>query len=181
MISSPSTNLYVVGRGTIQIGAWDGTTPPEAGDMRDVGNVVEFSVEVTEELLEHFSRRSGLKTKDKVVILETGYTASITLDEVSAQNLALYLKGVLDGNVIHGGQAGLAEYKIVFQSDNPNSSGENQKWELWRANISPDGAAALLGDDWLQLKVKATGLADAANHATSPLFDVTVITTTTSA
>lgn len=181
MKSSPSTSLYTLGRGIITLGPWVGTAPPEIADMNDVGNVVDFSVEVTESLLEHFSRRTGLKTKDKVVILETGYTASFTLDEVSAANLALYVKGTLEGNVIHAATATLAEYALTFQSDNPDGEGENQKWELWRCNISPDGAAALLGDDWLQLKFKATGLADAANHSESPLFDVTVITTTTSA
>jgi hypothetical protein len=175
-ISNPSTSLYQLGRGILYLGEWTGTTPPTS--YRDVGNCPKFEVEVTEEDLNHFSYRSGYRNKDKIVVLEVGYSAKFTLDEISVSNLTAFLKGTLAGsNVIHALTAASKEFGVKFVTDNPE--GENQTWWLWRAKLSPDGAMGLIGDEWVQLQYKAEGLSDAANHASSPYFDVTVVTTTT--
>ena len=179
-IQSPSTSLYEIGRGIAQIAPWDGTTPPTyPTDYFDLGAVDAFEVTVTEELLEHFSKRSGLRVKDKTVVIESGYEFSMTLDEMSAKNLALYLKASIEGNVLHANQLVGQEYALRFDADNPIQGGQKQRWELWRFTLSPDGALALLGDEWKQIGLSGTGLADDANHSTSPLFDVTILTTTT--
>lgn len=176
-IQSPSTSLYQLGRGILYFGDWSGTTPPST--YYDVGNCSKFDVEVTEEDLNHFSYRSGYRNKDKVVVLEVGYTAKFVLDEISANNLAAFLKGTLSANVVHALTAASKEYAIKYVSDNPE--GENQTWQLWRTKLSPDGAMSLIGDEWVQLQYKAEGLSDVTNHASSPYFDVTYVTTTTSA
>ena len=74
------TELYTLGRGILSIAEWSGAGP---GEYSDVGNCPRFEVNLTEEQLEHFSHRSGLKTKDKVVTLEVGYSLSFDLDEIS--------------------------------------------------------------------------------------------------
>jgi len=173
-----STLLYTLGRGILTIGEWTGVTPPAGGGYYDVGNCPSFSVEVTEEKLEHFSYRSGTRVKDKEVSLETGYTVSFQLDEVSVKNLKNFLKGVLSGeNILYANQNLDQEFALKFVSDNP--VGPDQKWEFWRCKLSPDGALSLIGDEWLTLSFTAEGLADSENHASSPHFTVTFATTTT--
>ena len=172
-----STTLYTLGRGILSIGEWSGETPP--GVYTDLGNAPSIEVEVTEETLDHYSSREGLKLKDKKVVLETGYTVTFDLDEVSMNNLKIFLKGTIDGNVIMANTALDQEYAIKFVSN--NAAGPNETWEFWRCQISPGGAFSLIGDEWLTLSFSAEGLADTDNHATSPYFNVAFATTTTTA
>mgnify|MGYP001178325041 CR=1 FL=1 len=173
--SSPSVANYQLGRGILSIGEWVGTTPPVA--YTDVGNCPKFEFEVTEEVLDHFSARAGTRTKDKTVILETGYKLSFELDEVSRFNLAMFIKGTIVGNTVLANTQLTKEYAIKFISDNP--AGPNEKWEFWRCKLSPAGAFGLISDEWSKMSFEAEGLADAANHASSPYFTTTFETTTT--
>ena len=177
--SSPSTTLYALGKGVLEIGEWSGATPPlYPGGYTDVGNCPKFEVEVTEEKLDHYSSRSGIKRKDKTVTLETGYTCKFSLDEMSVKNLQMFLKATLSGsNVLLANTALDKEYALRFTSDNP--VGPNETWEFWRMTLAPDGAFSLIGDEWQTLSFTGTGLADSTNQPTSPYFTVTYATTTT--
>lgn len=176
--SGHSTTLYTLGRGILSMGEWSGDTPPAGGAYYDVGNCPKFDVEVTEEVLDHFAYRSGTRTKDKSISLESGYTLSFDLDELSVKNLKNLIKGTLTGtNVLHANQNLDQEFGIKFVSDNP--AGPNQTWEFWKCKLSPDGAFSLIGDDWVTLSFTGEGLDDSTNHASSPFFNVTYATTTT--
>ena len=176
VVTSHNTELYTVGRGIMSIGDWVGSTPPTI--FNDMGNAISIDVELTEDVMDHFSTRQGLKTKDKVVIIQSGYTVSFVLDEIAIRNLRMFLKGTMSGaNVIMANTALSAEYAIRFIS--ANATGPNQTWEFWKAKISPNGTFSLISDDWSQLSFVAEGLADEAGHSTSPYFNVTFATTTT--
>lgn len=177
--TSPSTELYTLGRGILSIGEWSGTTPPvDPSGYTDVGNCPKFEIEVTEEKLEHFSSRSGTKTKDKSVILETGYNVSFDLDENSIKNMTMFLKATLSGTrVLYANTALAREYALKFVSSNPE--GPDQRWQFWRVKLSPAGAFGLISDEWAVLSFTGEGLADTANHSTTPYFTVTFVTTTT--
>jgi len=175
--TSPSTLLYQLGKGIISIGDWVGAVAPT--EYTDVGNCPSLSVEVTEEVLDHYSSRSGTKKKDKSITLESGYKLSFDLDEISILNLKMYLKGTLLGqNVIRANTDLNKEYAIKFISDNP--TGPDERWEFWKVKLSPNGAFSLIGDDWSKVSFNGEGLADEAGHATSPYFNVTFVTTTSS-
>ena len=174
--SNPSTTLYTLGRGVVSIKAWTGTTPPTP-PLNDVGNSPRFEVEVQEELLDHYSSRSGTRTKDKQVTLETGFTLNFDLDEFSVSNLAMYLKGSISGNVISANTQLDKEYSVKFVSDNP--AGPNETWEFHRVKLSPGGALNLISDEWSLMTFGGEGLADTANNPTSPYFTVSFATTTT--
>lgn len=174
-VSSPSTELYTLGRGILSIGTWSGATPP--GSVTDVGNCNEFNLTVTEETLDHFSYRSGLRSKDKTVILETGYEGNFILDEISQSNLLMYLKGTLSGTTIRANQVTDAEYELQFASSNP--VGENRIWTFHRCKLTPNGEFGLISDEWATLDIAFTGLSDTANNPNSPFFDVAYVTTTT--
>lgn len=177
--SSPSTENYSLGKGVLEIGEWSGATPPQypAGYI-DVGNCPEFTVEVTESVLDHFSSRSGIKMKDKTITLETGYTVKFKLDEMSVKNLQMFLRATLSGqNVLLANTALSKEYALRFTADNP--VGPNETWAFWRCKLKPDGAFSLIGDDWQSMGLSGEGLADVSNNPTSPYFTVTYATTTT--
>lgn len=177
-ISSPSTSLYAIGRGILKIGAWSGETPPTwPSGYTDVGNCNEFNLTVTEETLEHFSYRSGLRSKDKIVILESGYEGSFILDEISQNNLLMFFKGTLSGNTIRVNQALTKEYAMTFTPDNPE--GEDNRFEFHKVKLTPNGDLALIGDEWMSLNFSFEGLSDSANNPNSPWFDITYLTTTT--
>jgi hypothetical protein len=173
--SNPSTTLYTLGRGIVSIGAWSGVSPP--GALSDVGNSPRFEAEVTEELLDHFSSRSGTRDKDKQVTLETGFTINFDLDEFSVSNLAMFLKGSISGNVISANVELDKEYSVKFVSDNP--AGPNESWEFHRVKLSPGGSLNLISDEWGLMTFSGEGLSDSANNPTSPYFTVTFATTTT--
>ena len=74
----------------------DSTTPVRYEGYRDLGNVVESSFEEAIDLLEHFSSRSGTRTKDAELVTKVGEDLVVTLDELNVYNLRSYFMG---GNV----------------------------------------------------------------------------------
>jgi len=176
--SSPSTELYQLGKGVLSIGEWSGATPPSS--YTDVGNCPTFTITVTEETLAHYSSRSGTRTKDKEVIIETGYTLEFQLDEISSYNLQMFLKASATGSspiILKANSELTKEYAVKFKSINP--AGPNELWQFWRVKLKPNGAFSLIGDDWSKIGFTGEGLADTANHSDSPYFTVTYGTTTT--
>ena len=173
--TSPSTQLYQLGKGILYIGDWVGATPPTL-PYTDVGNCPRFEVEVTEEKLAHYSSRSGTRTKDKEVVLEAGYNVAFDLDEISMANLAKFLKGTISGYTVLAQTVLDKEYGLQFISDNP--VGQNETWTFWRCTLSPGGTFSLIGDEWAKMSFTGSGLADTTNHATSPYFTVEFVTTT---
>jgi hypothetical protein len=85
------TNSYVFGRGKIYIDLFD-TGGNKTGE-RFLGNCPGFTLTVASEKFEHFSSTSGLRKKDLSVVTSVNFNAKITCDDVSSDNLALFLGG----------------------------------------------------------------------------------------
>jgi len=176
MAENPNTELLTLGKGIVSVAKWSGGSP---GAYRDVGEAPEFNVEISVEDLPYNSGRSGTRKKIKEAVLETGYRINFSLSEIGLNNLELFMMGTREGNKVHAlTSAGTKqEYAIKFVSDNPE--GPNGTWEFWKAKIKPNGASSLIGEGWMNLPHVAEGLADVANHASSPFFDIEYSTTTT--
>lgn len=86
-LTSPNVLNYYIGKGIISF------RKSGDSDFRDVGNatVFEFAPNITQ--LDHFSSRTGVKTKDQVVVTEKAATLNITLEEWTIDNLRLALLG----------------------------------------------------------------------------------------
>lgn len=189
MTTPHSTSLYVPrGRGILYIAPWSGTTPPtyptafsagSLGDFLDVGNATSFEMEPVTEFDPHYSSRSGVNLKDLNPVTTQEYNVNFTLDELAAQNLKKFLMGTYSASTgrIAGLQNAGQEWAIIFVSNNP--IGPNSVAYLWKVTITPNGALALIGDEYLAMTYTGTGLVDTANHASSPYFDYKIITTTT--
>jgi hypothetical protein len=171
--NSPSTELYTLGKGILSIAEFSGGVP---GVYYDVGNCPAMTVEVTQEKLAHYSARTGTKSKDKSVILITGYDIQFSLEEISIRNLKLYLRGTSSQNKVYANQALDKEYALKFVTDNP--AGPNETWYFWKVDLSPNGPFSLIGDEWSTLSFSGEGLTDVANHPSSEYFDIWYVTTT---
>jgi len=175
-LTSPNTGLYTIGRGVLSIGEWSGTVAPAS--YSDVGNCPSFTLEPTEQVLEHFSSRTAAKLQDEEAITQSGYTLVFNLDETSVKNMQMFLKGSLGAaNIIYANQNLTQRYAIKFVSD--NAKGPNYKFEFWKVKLAPQGAFNLIGDEWSTMSFTGKGFSDIANHASSPMFTMTFATTTT--
>src|SRR5687768_16142363 len=85
MAASPSTENYRIGKGV-----WSFMRDGESV-YTDLGNSPESNLTLTIEKLDHFSQRSGVRNKDKSIVLEKSGTVELQLDEWSEYNLGLAL------------------------------------------------------------------------------------------
>jgi len=82
-----STDNYTLGKGVVSFNQEDGSGS-YLGEL-DLGNCPEFTFNITLEQLEHFSSRGGIRAKDMSVISQISPAVAFTLDEITAENLAL--------------------------------------------------------------------------------------------
>jgi hypothetical protein len=158
------------------------------GAYSDMGNIVTAEVEPIVERLPHYSNRSGYRVKDANPVINTEYMLRMTLDEMAAKNLALFLLGELagGGDTIYALQGMDMEYALRFIEDNPH--GPNKQWDLWKLTLAPAGPIQMVGDgtEWAVMEMQGEGLADTQNHPESPYVTVdykggeTTTTTSTS-
>ena len=83
---------YNLGRGIIFISPLDSTSGLPV-DYRDLGNAPSFSLSIDVEELIHQSSRAGLRTVDKRLVISQTVNFSFVLEELSAENLALFFSG----------------------------------------------------------------------------------------
>ena len=84
---SPSTDNYTLGKGIVYFNRK--TSSGVYTGERDLGNAPAFTFNIAIEELDHFSSRGGLKVKDKSIISQVTPGCAFTLDEITADNLAL--------------------------------------------------------------------------------------------
>jgi len=178
MPTPANVSNLAIGKGILYIGEWSGMTPPtDPAGYSDMGNVTSIEVEPMIERLPHYSSRTGFRTKDKNPIIQTEYAIRWDCDEIAAVNLKLFLLGTKVANVISALQATDKEYALKFISDNP--IGPNQTWRCWKMTVTPNGPLQLIGEEYMAMSFAGEGLADIANHASSPYMTITYVTTTT--
>lgn len=81
-----------LGRGELWFGKFKpGTTTPDG--YRFLGNVPSFNVAVKTETLKHYKSTRGTREQDRLINLSTERTATISCEDISAENLALFFLG----------------------------------------------------------------------------------------
>ncbi len=171
----PHPDNYMIGKGIVSIAKYTGGV---VGSFVDVGNCPRFEYEPTQQEIEHFSSRQANKEQDSAVVIQSGYNIAFTLDEVSVENLRMFLAGSLSGTrIIYANQNVNQLYAIKFQAD--NTAGPNWNYEFHKVKLTPQGTFSLISDEFTSLSFNGKGLADRAGHATSPFFTATADTTTT--
>ena len=84
---------YVVGRGRLYFDKFKkGSNNSESGELY-FGNSPEFTLTTDSETLDHYSSEHGLREMDASVLLELTQGGNFTVDEINADNLALFFLG----------------------------------------------------------------------------------------
>jgi hypothetical protein len=110
----PSVNQYSLGGGFISIAELD--TSGQAGAFRKVGNAPEVTVTVNTESYEHSSVQAGAAAQDLSVIIDSGASLSFSLENWSAENMALFLLGTAS-DYTNPSIAGIVDQVICLDGD----------------------------------------------------------------
>src|SRR5258708_33775748 len=100
-----SQNL-ILGRGKVyfDLYAGDGTSQTLTG-RRYIGNTPEMTLDIAATQLAHYGMDSGLKVKDDNVILQLDRKGTFKTDEISSDNMSLFLIGNKSTQVQASGSA----------------------------------------------------------------------------
>jgi hypothetical protein len=85
------TNEYAIPRGRVYFDRFDGAGLP-TGEV-PLGNCPGFTFTAETEKAEHFSSETGLAEKDRAMIVRVNRTGTLTCDNFSLSNLALFVSG----------------------------------------------------------------------------------------
>jgi len=91
MAYAPSVENYTLGKGRLFFNKHD-STGALTGE-KSLGNAPALTFSMAVEKLDHYSSQSGLRAKDKSVVVEVTPTLNFTLDEVNVNNLEMLFYG----------------------------------------------------------------------------------------
>lgn len=150
MPAAPSIDNYYIGKGKV---FWT----PEAGVERELGNVPEFEFTPALEKLDHYSSQSGVRTKDRSVVLEKSATVRIVMEEWSVENLRMALMG---GTAADDGSGNMTfallavdELRGALRFEGANSVGPQVTITLPLVAFTPSGSISPISDEWGSLEV----------------------------
>ncbi len=127
-LSSARTPDYTLGRGKLFFAEFtSGQTP---GPMRYLGNSPQFSMTISAEELEHQNSDAGINEVDASVPLSVDRTGSITLDDIQAENVALFF---------FGGVEALTQVAAAGQSETFTGVNGGDVYQLGRTTNNPVG------------------------------------------
>lgn len=87
-----SQNKYTIPRGRVFFNPINIATDEYLGELY-MGNCPSLGLSIETEKAEHYSSETGLREKDASVVLEVKRTGSLTCDNMSGTNVALFLSG----------------------------------------------------------------------------------------
>src|SRR4029077_11118269 len=153
MPASPSIQNYHIGKGIVSF-KQDG-----APDFVDLGNAPSFVWAPTIEKKEHFSSREGVKVKDFTAVTQTGATIKVTLDEINAQNLAIFSLGDLGTDTDGNGTVSAfknTEIAGIIKVEGTNDIGQRVDYQ-GRISVVPSGDFSFITaeDDFSTLEIEA--------------------------
>lgn len=146
------TANYYIGTGIV---SWT----PSGGTKRDLGNCIGLAYSPTIETKEHKSFRGGAPTVDLESVASQKYNIEITLDEITAENLALFLFGEestnSDGGL--GFAIGAVTTKIgALEMVGANDQGKKFLHNLTSVQLTPSGTWQAIGEEYGNIVLRGT-------------------------
>ncbi|TCN30342.1 hypothetical protein [Sinorhizobium americanum] len=171
MPASPSVDNYFIGKGVCFF-------TPTGGVERDLGNAPEVELTPAVEKLDHFSSRTGTRTKDRSIVIEKSVTLRIVLEEITAENLAMLLMDQ-DITTATDGTKTLrilkdTEITGAFRFDGRNDVGNRIDINLPSVSFGPTGSFNPISDEWGQIEITAEVLVTEYTDGTSDFGTITV-------
>jgi len=181
----------------------DSVSPARYEGFRDMGNVVDSSLEQAIEELDHYSSKSGTRRRDRSLVTQIEEDVTFTLDEPNVENLRAFFRGgdvtdVVARPATASAWAGTTAYALgVFvEPTTPNgfvykataagtSDGSEPTWPTTEGDTVVDGtvtwtayAINSVTDEVMQLVgVETRILGNGYNAATVVVKDITGVTT----
>lgn len=158
MPASPSVLNYQYGAGALWLKVDDIDEV-----LRHVGNMRSMTLSKNIESIEHKQTMSGLRSTDLEIITEVGATVEVELEEVTPENMSLFVMGTPTSNTDGGTTIlGLSVTALDadFQYVSDNARGRNMIFS-GRCSIKPNGDFSFITDGLtaipLTLKVLQSG------------------------
>lgn len=129
------TNDYQFGRGELFFAAFDANGIPLG--RRFLGNCPGFTLSVTSEKKAHFSSTGGLRVKDNEVTLSVDFGGKITIDNISSENLAMFLAG--DVSTITQTSSPVTNERIGAGATVPQGIRANRDYQVGLSSNNPTG------------------------------------------
>lgn len=155
-LESPNVDNLQVGKGIVSF------KKTGDADYRDMGNVSELVITPEVDTLEHFSSREGTKKKDLVIILEQKCTAKITMEEITADNLALMVYGNVDEAAVGGPEVEIFANSAItgaLRFTGTNDVGPQITVDLYNVSFQPSGDLTMISDEFNNMEVTCDVLA----------------------
>lgn len=158
---SPNVDNYFVGAGILK---WKGVNDT---DFRDCGNCSKFEFTITPTRLKHMSSRIGVRRVDKNVVTQIEAALALTLDELTAKNLAFALLGTeVDGTPVTLSIGELPDIEGQFRLVGTNDIGAKVQVDLVSCTVAPSGALGLINNgQWGEIQLTADVNTDPNNAA----------------
>lgn len=171
-----ATSDLTLGRGKLYI-AERSAAAHQASDFSAMGNVKEFTLEPTEETLEHFDYQTNIKAKDDEETLDFGIQGTFIADHITNANLQKYLRATRSGKELRAVMSLSTRYALKFVQN--NAKGPNRTFIFHKVKLSSGGALGLIQDEYQEMSFSFSGLKDSDYYSNSPFLTVYLTTTTT--
>lgn len=79
-----------------------------------------------------------------------------------------YSAGTVSGTKVSAGQVGSIDGRLVFVGD--PTRGPKQYLQVWHAHFTPNGAVALITDQYGSIPLQGEALDDSINHPSDPIY-----------
>lgn len=158
VINNTSYNVdeLYVGKGIV--------TVKPLGDTQwyDIGTVPEFEFSPTIEELEHFSPRSGVRTRDLTVVIEKGGDLRMIMEEWTSFNMEIILLGdavVTPGtptpakDIHHIDLLTKTQYSAGVRFQGQNTIGPKWNFHFHRVDFIPTGSINPISEEWGGMEV----------------------------
>jgi hypothetical protein len=143
-----------------------------------LGNVVtgEISSDIT--FLDHFTTKTGSRTKDRSVIQEISVAYNFTLDEPDINNMNFFMLGGAVTSVT--GPPVKKTFKPFTNLERNggaliagvSDTGNEWVWKIRKSTMKPDGAFSYNSEDWSQFSFILDVLSNAAEDDDTPFGDM---------
>ena len=171
-LHSPNIGLYQLGKGIVRFDRFDSSGLPTG--LRDVGNVPNLTINVAEEVIEHYSARMGIKTLDTILPVSVKATFKFILEEFDRENVRMALLGQTGTWTIHGLTSFIIQGVLDFWPT--NQVGPMYHLQVWNARLRPTGDIGMIDDTAIgKMDFEFDAQPDLVNHPTSPYFDLTLL------
>jgi hypothetical protein len=146
MAISPSPLNYFIGKGNVYF-------TPTGGIEEHIGNVPAVRLEPKIEKKEHFSSMQGIQEKDDEIIVRKSATLTLTLDEITLENLArAWFGGPISGTPRAFELLASSAVTGAIRVEGTNEKGNRFQVVINKVSFAP-GAVDLISDDYATIEL----------------------------